>query len=173
MPPLHWTNWSSIVPIQSSFLARLSSKCDEIWVLIFKKITTSPTPPPPPNHAKASSDLTAESTNNLPLVTYPTFDYWLKSLIDTHTHTYTLSLSLTHTYTLSLSLTLTHTYTLSLSLLHTYTLSLTHTHTPSLSLTYTHTHTHTHTVLTTESTSTLPFAPHSMFHFRSRLHKEI
>jgi len=51
---------------------------------MFKKI---PAPRPhPPNHAKATSDLKSESTNNLPLATYPTFDYRLKSLIDTLTH---------------------------------------------------------------------------------------
>ena len=75
-----------------------------------------------------------------------------------HTHTLSLSLSLTHTQVLSLSLThthtlsfsLTHILSLSLSFTHTHTFSLSHTHTLSLRLTHTHTFSlplsHTHTL---------------------------
>ena len=46
-------------------------------------------PPSSPNHANATSDLTTECTSNLKLATYPTFDYQLKSHMDTLKHTHT------------------------------------------------------------------------------------
>ena len=87
----------------------------------------------------------------------------------THTHslslTHTLSLSHTHTLSLSLSHTLSHTHThthslsLSLTLSHTQctltlTLSLTHTHTISLSHTHSLSHSHTHTLSLSHTTHT-------------------
>ena len=90
MPLLHWMNWSSIVPIQSSFLAKLWSKCDEIWVLILNEITTTTTTPPPSRQrddrfdSRVHQQLTACYLPDIRLPAEITHGY-----IRTHTHTHT------------------------------------------------------------------------------------
>ncbi len=62
----------------------------------------------------------------------------------THTHSLTHSLSHTHTHTHTHTLSHTHTHTHTHTLSHTYTHTHTHTHTHTRSHIHTHTHTHTH-----------------------------